>query len=798
MEGVGNDETVAGGPKTETRHALVEAEAIADRYRVVRWLGGGGMGNVYHAIDSELGEPVALKVLGGGLTEDAIERFRREVRLTRRIRHENVARMFDIGEHQGSRFLTMELIDGAALSNELGTAMPWVRLQGIAQQICAGLAAAHDEGVIHRDLKPDNVLVERTTGRAVVTDFGIARSQNDVAVTQVGEVIGTPRYMAPEQLAGDEANVRSDLFSLGVMLFELATAARPWPGKTPAAIAIAQATTPRRPFADSDCPQAFIEIVERCLALLPSDRPANAREVEHAIARCELGGATRIDLRPAPPGSDGSEGPTSRQVPQPRLRPSSPEIPTQPPQRVPITVAVMPFASAEADAYVADAMVEDLIDTLSTTATLRVRPVGPGPREDDVRELGRRLGVDHVVSGSVRRIPTGLRIAARLTSVADGFQIWAHRADVVEAEVLTTADKLATEIATAMSTRAIAGDRPTDPRAVELYLRARAQLRQYWGAHVLAATDLLEQAVALAPTSPPILGAFAFAAAQAWLMRGGKDNADRARDAIDRALAYGHGDAYLASSVFRVSNGDPIGSAADLAMALARAPMSSHAHEYAGRLLSEIASLAEARFHLETAAQLDPGRAPVIIVELSRLDALDGNWDQAFARLVPVVADPELAIAQFAAMYEARLHGWRRDRSAMIASATRYAMRAGENSTEILTFVRRSLDQDGVDVQSWSTLCALFASGVRPRRAAFLGFQILAEIAGLFDDPERALEAMAAGAAIGLVDVVWIDRCPLFATLDPVRLRPIRDQIAANAARILGAYRSASAMPETR
>jgi serine/threonine-protein kinase len=783
MDPVGNDETVAGGPQTETRHALVEAEAIADRYRVVRWLGGGGMGNVYHAIDSELGEPVALKVLGGGLTDDAIERFRREVRLTRRIRHENVARMFDIGEHRGSRFLTMELIDGAALSNELGAAMPWVRLQAIAQQICAGLAAAHDEGVIHRDLKPDNVLVERTTGRAVVTDFGIARSQNEVAVTQVGEVIGTPRYMAPEQLAGDEADERSDLFSLGVMLFELATATRPWAGKTAAA------------FANSDCPQAFIAIVERCLSLLPSDRPANAREVEDAIARCEVGGATQIDRRAAPPDADGSEGPTSRQVPQPRVRRSSLEVPTQPAKRAPITVAVMPFASTEADAYLADAMVEDLIDTLSTSETLRVRPVGPGSHEGEVRELGRRLGVDHVVSGSVRRIPSGLRIAARLTSVGDGFQIWAHRADVVEAEVLTAADKLATEIATAMSTRATAGDRPTDPRAVELYLRARAQLRQYWGTHVLAATDLLEEAVALAPTSPPILGAYAFAAAQAWLMRGGTNNADRARDAIDRALAYGHGDAYLASSVVRVSNGDPVGGAADLAMALARAPMSPHAHEYAGRLLSEIAPMPEARFHFETAAQLDPGRAPVILVELSRLDALEGHWELAFARIVPLVGAPELAIAQFAAMYEARLHGWHRDRAAMTASATRHALRSGENSTEILTFVRRCLEQGGIEAQPWTTLCGLFASGERPQRASLLGFQILAEIAGLFDDPDRVLEAMAGGAAIGLVDLVWIDRCPLFAELDTARLRPIRDQVAANAARVLAAYRSASATP---
>src|SRR5687768_14609353 len=145
----GEDDTVAGSNPTISGASSDIPELVANRYRIVRWLGSGGMGRVYETIDTELGERVALKVLRAGLSEEALERFRREVRLTRRIQHKNVARMFDIGEHGGDRFLTMELVDGESLSRELGTPMPWSRLQAVAIQICEGLAAAHDIGIVH-------------------------------------------------------------------------------------------------------------------------------------------------------------------------------------------------------------------------------------------------------------------------------------------------------------------------------------------------------------------------------------------------------------------------------------------------------------------------------------------------------------------------------------------------------------------------------------------------------------------------------------------------------------------------
>jgi serine/threonine-protein kinase len=507
---VGDDDTVASSLPAITAESQQVSEVVAGRYRIVRWLGGGGMGRVYEALDTELGEKVALTVLRAGLSEEAIARFRREVRLTCRIQHKNVARMFDIGEHAGDKFLTMELVDGEPLSRRVGRPMPWPELKALAEQLCEGLAAAHAAGVIHRDLKPDNVLVEAATGRAVITDFGIARSIDDAGVTQVGTVVGTPRYMAPEQLAGKDVDAHADLFSLGVMLFELATGERPWSGDNPISIAVQQATVAPRSLEQSAVPPAFAASVAACLALDPDQRPASARDVGAAIAA-----ESSAPIAAVPRGDKSKRAPAT---PEPA------------PQT---TLAVLPVTCAPADQYLAEGLREDVTDTLSTTAGLRVRPAAAVSGEDP-REIGQRLAVDHVVVGSLRRTPTGLRISVRLVGVADGFQIWAHKADVAEAEILAAAEQIAGGIAEALSTRAQAATRPIDPRAVDLYLRARAELRRFWGNHVRDASQLLEQAAEYAPASPQILSALALAKVQTWVMTQQPEREPAARRARPR------------------------------------------------------------------------------------------------------------------------------------------------------------------------------------------------------------------------------------------------------------------------
>ena len=786
MSVTGNDDTLAGPPVTLTDGAVSEStELVAGRYRIVRWLGGGGMGRVYEALDTELDERVALKVLRSGLSEEAVERFRREVKLTRRIVHTNVARMFDIGEHRGDRFLTMELVHGAPVTRLLGQPIPWPRLQAIAIQICEGLAAAHAAGVVHRDLKPDNVLLETATDRAVITDFGIARGADDASVTQVGSMIGTPRYMAPEQLAGQELDARADLFSLGVMLFELATGARPWSGDNAIAIAVAQATQPARAFASPTAPSSFGALIGQCLALDPQHRPATAKVVRDAIASASADGVWSL-------GDPGTRSLETSKVPPVAAPAPTPASFAQPDHGT--SLAVLPFGCEPADRYLADGVVEDLIDTLSTTGSLRVRPAGSaaGHTEPDPREVGKRLEVDHVIVGSLRRAGGRLRISARLISVADGFQIWTQRAEGDAAEVLQLSEQLGRGVAQAMSTRATVATRPTDPRAVDLYLRARAELRRFWGTHALAAADLLEQAAEHAPTSPPILGAYALAATQAWIMRGQPELIERARAAIERGLATGHGEAFLGAAVFALNRGDLEAGARDLAVALARAPMSAHAHEIAGRVLIELAALGEGRGHLETAAGLDPGRAQIIATDLVRLDALANQWEAADRRLAALLADPDPAVAQLGAASTARLAGWRRDLQGVITAGSSFTPRVGDNAPRMVVFVRDTYARGSMDLDEWARLRDGFLAEDKPRRMQIFGLQLLTEMSAVLGEPERSLEALARSIDLGLIDLTWLDACPVFHGLrgDP-RWQAMRAEVAARATRVLAAFRAA-------
>ena len=771
----GEDDTLAGSTPTATG-STEPNELVANRYRIVRWLGGGGMGRVYEAEDTELGERVALKVLRTGLSDDALERFRREVRLTRRIQHRNVARMFDIGENGGDRFLTMELVEGEPLTRELGVPMSWHRLQAVAIQVAEGLAAAHDIGIVHRDLKPDNILVERSTDRVVITDFGIARSLDDSTVTLDGAVVGTPRYMAPEQLSGRVVDQRADIFSLGVILYELASGTRPWSGDNAITVAVAQATQPAAPLGYSALPSGFTALVERCLDLDPARRPANVTEVL-AVLR-------------SPDTAPSRE--TGAQTVRDRPRSSPIAIPTLEVANE-STLAVLPVACASGDEYLADGLHEDVIDILSTTPNLRVRPAGivRGQVDPDPRELGKKLEVDHVVAGSLRRTTTKIRVSARLISVADGFQIWAHRSECTESELLTLSESLAREIAKALSTRATASTRPTDPRSVDLYLRARAELRRFWGSHAQSAADLLDQAYELSPTSGPIAGARALASVSAWVLQAESALLDRARRALAQGLATNHPEAFLASGSFKINTGDPVGGARDLATALVRAPMLAQAHEMAAKILVEVGAVQEARHHFETAVALDPTRGPVVSMELARLDALEGWNERADERIATLLRDTDRSLNQLGAVFQARLAGWRGDRAAMITAAERFAPRMGPSANKLVDYISKTALDGKFDTDAWHGFLQEFGGELKPERGQLMGLQMLSEIAVVFGFDEFAIVALEQADRRNFIDIVVLEKCPLYDRIrNDARFKRLRANVAARAARVLAAFRA--------
>ena len=275
------------------RDALRPGTLFANRYEVKEVLGTGGMGVVYRAFDRELQEPVAIKALrpealvGSGV---ALERFKREIRLARKIAHRNVVRTYDLGEVNGTYYLTMEYVEGMSLKELIATRgpLPVPVTLTIGKQLCRALEVAHEQGVVHRDIKPQNIVVE-PSGVLKVMDFGIARlatRSKDEGLTKEGMSIGTPDYMSPEQLSGKELDARSDLYSAGVVLFECLTRRLPFVADTTYTLIAKhlEEATPDPRTLNPDVPDALAQVILKAMAKQPNDRYQNAAQMHDALA----------------------------------------------------------------------------------------------------------------------------------------------------------------------------------------------------------------------------------------------------------------------------------------------------------------------------------------------------------------------------------------------------------------------------------------------------------------------------------------------------------------------------------
>jgi eukaryotic-like serine/threonine-protein kinase len=755
-----------------------DGRLLAGRYELIGLLGAGGMGTVYRARDRALDEIVALKVLRRELVaaEGMLERFRREVKLARRVTHRNVARSYDIGEHEGERFLTMELIEGEPLSALIarGGPLELPALRRVGAGVCEGLAAAHEAGVAHRDLKPDNVMLTGND-RVVITDFGIARAlaQAPSAARSIGGAVGTPAYMAPEQVDGaSPVDARADIYSLGVMLFEMLTGALPFEGTSPYAVAAARLLGPppdpraRRP----GLSELAAGVVLRAMARSPAQRFQTATEV--AVALAALGPDDVPPLEPAAraraPGAAEPHAPTEVLA----LRGAEAAL-------EPVTghgakaVAVLPFRNAGRpdDAYLAEGLTEDLTDALSTVPQLRVRPrgmvmhsAGKQP-EANARALGAQLAVQVVVDGSVRKEGDRVRVSARLISVADGFQLWARRFDRPVAEVLVVSDEVASAIAAALTVEHAQQQRrqPTDPRALEAYLRGRAAYHRFERGSVTRGAELLAGACSLAPQDPTIAAAHALALARVWFYEGGSAG-EAAREAADRALALDPEGAEprVASAYVSFLEGDVPRAVREASAALAAAPLLPDAHELLGRILSETGPADVAMRHYRATRRLDPAFQHAYLGE-ARIHALDGRWDDAEEILDAATAlpDPDAAWA-----LRARFAAWRNDQAALAALRAHPGVTSGT-----LPVTRRIVEfmagaEAGQPAAFWSTVDAAPQGTWRTRS---LLAQTLVELALSRGRRADVLSALEAASAAGLIDLLWLDGCPAF---DPFRAEP--------------------------
>jgi tetratricopeptide (TPR) repeat protein/predicted Ser/Thr protein kinase len=273
---------------------LTTGSTFAGRYQVIEELGHGGMGRVYKVQDTKIGEKIALKLIRPetGLDKTSLERFSNELKLARKIRHKNVCQMFDLGEDQGTRYITMEYVHGEDLKQlirKVGLLSPGQSI-GIARQVCEGLEEAHKLGVVHRDLKPQNIMVD-DDGKARIMDFGIARSLSGKSITGAGVMIGTPEYMSPEQIEGKDTDQRSDIYSLGVILYEMVTGRVPFEGETPFTIGVKhKSEIPKNPKEiNVQLSDDLSRVILKCLEKEKAARPQSAGDLRRELERIEKG-----------------------------------------------------------------------------------------------------------------------------------------------------------------------------------------------------------------------------------------------------------------------------------------------------------------------------------------------------------------------------------------------------------------------------------------------------------------------------------------------------------------------------
>jgi len=658
---------------TELRDRL--QTALGDAYTIERELGGGGMSHVFLATERQLDRQVVIKLLPPDLSGGvSLERFHREIQLVARLQNPHIVPVITAGEADGVPFFTMPFVEGRSLRElvKAGTTVSVSDGVNILRDVATALAYAHERGIVHRDIKPDNVLL--SGGAAVVTDFGVAKAISSArestsapggSLTQIGFSLGTPLYMAPEQAAADpSSDHRADIYSFGILAYELFAGAPPFAGRAPAALLAAQMTEtpPLLSAARPDAPVPLVELVRRCLEKDPTKRPQSATEIVHALDQALVSSAQSLGTAAVPAAVPAVVGPKTNKyllalafgamfmiaatiglfVSRRSGGSSAP----------PRSVAVLPLENvggSDSDRYFSDGITDELTSALGKIPGLRVASRtsvfalrGKGM---DAQQIAKTLKVSSVLEGTIRRAGDRLRVTAQLTNASDGLALWSDVYERQMKDVFAVQDDISGSIANALrvalapapaengtnrgppTRTALAGTE--DLVAYDLYLRGRYFWHQRGNDALHRAADYFGQAIDRDPT---------FARAYAGLadVLGllpiyGTTPADSAfplaRTAAERALQLDStlAEAHTTLGLILKSTGEWEPAAVEFRRGLALDSTYATGHQWYAEVLIITGRVREAVAELERARELEP-LSPVINAELGYTLGLAGKY----------------------------------------------------------------------------------------------------------------------------------------------------------------------------
>ena len=752
----------AGAADPTVCEALRTGERFAERYVVRGEVGRGGMGTVFRVEDELLGgEVIALKVLDRA-SPGAPDRLRREVLLARRITSPHVARTYDFGSHEGTSFLTMELVAGRSLGEILRgeRVLAPARIVALGTAIARGLRAAHEAGVVHRDLKPDNVLVA-DDGRVVVTDFGIARALTGAAEAHLtASIAGTPHYMAPEQVLGRALDGRADLFSLGVLLFECASGRLPFEGDSAVAALVSRVQGPPAELSEvCSAPPALASLVLELLARDPNDRPASAQAVLTRLgtiaATLEDGpAASPPPVLARPPGEPSPRTADSPAAPSSRTRSAVREREQ--------LLAVVPFEHRgdPRDRPVVDAVREELVDLIARTRGLSAISRSASAEAS----VAQSLGATQLVEASVATSSGKLRATVRLLDPVGGRQLWTERFEGDYADPITGPERAAQRIAEALrlALETVAAPSRVPHEAVDAFVQARARMRAMSARDTQEVLGLLDRALELAPRFPPALALRAMACVRGWFWPKKvltNDWSEEVRASVASALTHAcHvAETHHAAGLVAWHEGRLREAASSARAALSAAPTYPDAMAFLAQLELEAGRAERGLERLAVARELEPTLL-VGISEPMRWHGLYGDTSE-FERLAAVLerAQPNGFLA---APILLRAGAWRGRRDWVERGVTLLSHQRGPSEEALRSYARIALDPSAEhDLPD----PAVFAR-TSPRFAT-LAFQFIAEGAMLAGRPDEALVALTNASESALADLTWVDRCPLLAPI---------------------------------